>query len=234
MPESNADDTTSRRRRKLFRLTRRPAASWSERASNEASSALAPAPGVAEDKAERQGAPEPEEGVAEDSCRPTADSAPLSTPADVQPLVEQPSWRDLDAPALPAQMNRRRTVEKRDQVKTIRFTRTAVQVISASAHQRGQRFAGFVGDAALAVAQGKAGLVSSPEDDPMRLLIEAVEAHTVALNRIGGNLNQITAAINRGTVPERAEMVLDRVEQAAQNSFHLIDQLLANGTAHGS
>lgn len=62
MPESNADDTTSRRRRKLFRLTRRPAASWSERASNEASSALAPTPGVAEDKAERQGAPELEEG----------------------------------------------------------------------------------------------------------------------------------------------------------------------------
>jgi hypothetical protein len=55
MPESNTDDTTSRRHRKLFRLTRRPAASWSERASNEASSALAPAPGVAEDKAERQG-----------------------------------------------------------------------------------------------------------------------------------------------------------------------------------
>ena len=66
----------------------------------------------------------------------------------------------------------------------------------------------------------------------VRPLIEAVEAHTVALNRIGGNLNQITAAINRGTVPERAETVLDRVEQAAQNSYHLIDQLLAE--RHGS
>lgn len=234
MPESNADDLTSRRRRKLFRLTRRPAASWSERASKEASSALAPAPGVAEDEAERQGAPEPEEGVAEDSCRPAADSAPRSTPADASSLVEQPSWRDLDAPALPAQMNRKRTVEKRDQEKTIRFTRTAVQVISAAAQQRGQRFAGFVGDAALAVAQGKASLVGSPEDDPLRPLIEAVEAHTVALNRIGGNLNQITAAINRGAVPERAEAVLDRVEQAAQNSFHLIDQLLAGGATYGS
>lgn len=235
MPESNADDTTSRRRRKLFRLTRRPAASWSERASNEASSALAPAPGVAEDKAERQGAPELEEGVAEGSCQPAADSVgPRNPPADVPSLVEQPSWRDLDAPVLPAQMNRKRTVEKRDKEKTIRFTRTAVQVISAAAHQRGQRFAGFVGDAALAVAQGKAGMVGSPEDDPLRPLIEAVEAHTVALNRIGGNLNQITAAINRGTVPERAEAVLDRVEQAAQNSFHLMDQLLADGTVHGS
>lgn len=234
MPESNADDTTSRRRGKLFRLTRRSAASWSERASNEASSALAPAPGVAEVKTERQGAREPDEGEAEDSRQPAAASVPRSTPTDIPLLVEQPSWRDLDAPVLPAQMNRKRTVEKRDQEKTIRFTRTAVQVISAAARQRGQRFAGFVGDAALAVAQDKARLVGSPEDDPLRPLIEAVEAHTVALNRIGGNLNQITAAINRGTVPERADAVLDRVEQAAQNSFHLIDRLLAEGSTHGS
>lgn len=234
MSESKDDNTTSCRRRKLFRLTRRPAASWSERASSEASSALAPAPGVAEDKAERQGAPEPEQGVAEDSGQPAAATAPPDTPAAAPPPAEQPSWRDLDAPALPAQMNRKRTVEKRDQEKTIRFTPSAVQEINAAAHQRGQRFAGFVGDAALAVARGTAGMLGSPEDDPLRPLIEAVEAHTVALNRIGSNLNQITAAINRGTVPERAEAVLDRIEQAAQNSYHLIDQLLAEGTPHGS
>ncbi|MGW1543117.1 hypothetical protein ACWCPM_23240 [Streptomyces sp. NPDC002309] len=189
---------------------------------------------MAEEKAERQGAPEPEEGAGETSCQPATDSvAPRpQPPADVQPPAEQPSWRDPDAPVLPALMNRKRTVEKRDQEKTIRFTRTAV--ISAAAHQRGQKFAGFVGDAALAVALGKAGLVGSPEDDPVRPLIEAVEAQTVALNRIGGNLNQITAAIHRGTVPERAEAVLDRVEQAAKSSYRLIDQLLTEGTAHGS
>jgi hypothetical protein len=28
--------------------------------------------------------------------------------------------------------------------------------------------------------------------------------------------------------------VLDRVEQAAENSYRLIDQLLTEGTAHGS
>lgn len=228
MPETSTDNSPTRRLKGFFGLTRRSAASWSERASNEASSALAPAPGVVEEKAGRQGAPELE-GVIADSAalRPQA-------PTDVQPPVEQPSWRDLDAPVLPALMNRKRTVEKRDQEKTIRFTRTAVGVISAAAHQRGQKFAGFVGDAALAVALGKAGLVGSPEDDPVRPLIEAVEAHTVALNRIGGNLNQITAAIHRGAVPERAEAVLDRVEQAAESSYRLIDQLLTEGTAHGS
>ncbi|WP_406290877.1 hypothetical protein [Streptomyces sp. NBC_00209] len=189
---------------------------------------------MAEKKAERQGAPEPEEGAAETRCPPAADSVAPSTqpPTDIPPPVEQLSWRDLDAPVLPALMNRKRTVEKRDQEKTIRFTRTAVSVISAAAHQRGQKFAGFVGDAALAL--GKAGLVGSPEDDPVRPLIEAVEAHTVALNSIGRNLNQITAAIHRGAVPERAEAVLDRVEQAAESSYRLIDQLLTEGTAHGS
>ncbi|MFE5730797.1 hypothetical protein ACFQ7A_07805 [Streptomyces sp. NPDC056528] len=191
---------------------------------------------MAEEKAERQGAPEPEEGIAETGCPPAPDSVPPSTqpPTDVQPPVEQPSWRGLDAPILPALMNRKRTVEKRDQEKTIRFTRTAVSMISTAAHQRGQKFARFVGDAALAVALGKAGLVGSPEDDPARPLIAAVEAHTVALNRIGGNLNQITAAIHRGTVPERAEAVLDRVEQVVESSYRLIDRLLAEGTAHGS
>ncbi|MGW6283843.1 hypothetical protein [Streptomyces sp. NPDC055107] len=191
---------------------------------------------MAEEKAGRQGAPEPEEAEAENICPPAVDSIAPGTqpPAEVQLPVEQLSWRDLDAPALPALMNRKRTVERRDQEKTIRFTRTAVGVISAAAHQRGQKFAGFVGDAALAVAQGKAGLVGSPEDDPLRPVIEAVEAHTVALDRIGKNLNQITAAIHRGTVPERAEAVLDRVEQAAENSYRLIDQLLTEGTAHGS
>ncbi|MFE5075036.1 hypothetical protein [Streptomyces halstedii] len=191
---------------------------------------------MAEEKAERQGAPEPEEGIAETICPPAADSvAPRAQPpADAQPPAEQPSWRNLDAPVLPALMNSKRTVEKRDQEKTIRFTRTAVSMISTAAHQRGQKFAGFVGDAALAVALGKAGLVGSPEDDPARPLIEAVEAHTVALNRIGSNLNQITAAIPRRTVPERAEAVLDRVEQVVESSYRLIDRLLAEGTAHGS
>ena len=111
--------------------TRRPAASWSERASNGASSALAPAPGVAEEEAGRQGAPEPEEGVAERSLlgrtpQPDTDSAPRtpSRSADRrQPPVEQPSWREPDAPPLPALMNRKRTMEKRDQEKSIRFTR---------------------------------------------------------------------------------------------------------------
>ncbi|MFH8634647.1 hypothetical protein ACH4CC_33010 [Streptomyces lydicus] len=191
---------------------------------------------MAEEKAGRQRAPEPEEGTTEPSTARVADcAAPCpEQPAHTTPSDEQPSWREPDAPALPALMNRKRTTEKRDQEKTIRFTLTAVRIIAEEAERRGQKFAGFVGDAALAVALGKAGIVGSPEDDPIRPLIEAVEAHTVALNRIGSNLNQITGAIHRGTVPERAETVLVRVEHAVENSYGLIDQLLAEGASHGA
>ncbi|MEV5442704.1 hypothetical protein AB0N23_09215 [Streptomyces sp. NPDC052644] len=197
---------------------------------------------MAEEKAGRQGAPEPEVGVTEPGPAPAADSAaPHSQPPadicpsiDVCPPVEQPSWREPDASMLPALMNRRRTTEKRDQDKTIRFTPTAVRLITQAAHRRGQKFAGFVGDAALAVALGRAGLVGSPEDDPVRPLIEAIEAHTVALNRVGNNLNQITGAIHRGTVPEHAEAVLARLGQTVENSYRLIDRLLAEADAHGA
>lgn len=228
--------TDNRRRRGLLGLARRTAASWSERASNEASSALAPAPGVAEEEAGRQRAPEPEKKMAEPSAVLTANSvAPCAEPpADDRSPVEQPSWREPDAPVLPALMNRKRTTEKRDQEKTIRFTPTAVRIIAVEAERRGQKFAGFVGDAALAAALGKAGLIGSPEDDPTRPLIEAIEAHTVALNRVGNNLNQITGAIHRGTVPDHAEAVLTHVEQTAEASYRLIDQLLARGAGDGA
>ncbi|MFF2013712.1 hypothetical protein ACFVWY_32260 [Streptomyces sp. NPDC058195] len=196
------------------------------------------------EEAGRQRAPEPRGEVTEsgaESCadsthQPDAESVAPHTEyrAHNRPPVEQPSWREPDAPVLPAQMNRKRTIEKRDQDKTIRFTPTAVRIIGAEAERRGQKFAGFVGDAALAVALGRATLVGSPEDDPIRPLVEAVEAHTKALNRIGTNLNQIMGAIHSGAIPEQTEAVLDRIEQAAVASYELIDQLLAEGAHHGS
>jgi mobilization protein MobC len=232
----NDTSPTSSRRRRWFGLAHRTAASWSERAPNGASSALASAAGAAEGEAGRQRAPEPGEGVAEPNAAPVADSAAphAEQPADTAPPVEAPSWREPDAPTLPARMNRKRTTENRDQEKKIRFTPTAVRIIDEAADRRGQKFAGFVGDAALAVALGKASMAGSPEDDPIRPLVEAVEAHTKALNRIGTNLNQITMAINSGSLPEQAETVLDRIEQAAEASYELIDQLLADGAGHGA
>ncbi len=95
MPDTHPDNAPARRRRGLFGLARRSAASWSERASNEASSALALAPGVAEEEAGRQRAPEPEGRSAEPNAVPAADSA------SAEPPIEQPSWREIDAPCCP-------------------------------------------------------------------------------------------------------------------------------------
>lgn len=228
-------------------LGRRTAASWSVRAPNGASSALAPAPGVAGEEAGRQRAPEQEEGVDEPSAvsdasvaarydeSPADATAPSPEPPAHPPQpVERPSWREPDAPVLPARMNRKRTTEKRDQEKKIRFTPTAVRLIDKAAKQRHLTFAGFVGDSALAVALGKANTVGSPEDDPIRPLVESVETHTKALNRIGTNLNQITMAINSGTVPDQAEDVLDRVSRAVERSYQLMDDLVVEGGHHGS
>ena len=235
------DNTPGSRKRRwgLFHRSDRSAASWSERASNEASSALAPAPGEAGDTAGRQGAPELGVGVAEPSAASIADAPDSDVPhselaLDAGPAAESPSWRELDAPVLPAMMNRKRTVEKRDQVKNIRFTPTAVRLIQTAAEQRGQRFASFVGDAALAAALGKPGGAGSPEDDPVRPLVETVEAHIKALNRIGTNLNQITAAIHRDTIPERTHAVLDTVDQAVQHSYRLMDEIMVEGLRHGA
>jgi hypothetical protein len=247
MDTAHDTNPSSSRRWGWFSRDRRTAASWSERAPIGASSAPAPASGVAEGEgAGRQRAPEPGEGVNEPCTTPAADNAKQPVVDSVTPHaepsadsqapapVEQPSWREPDAPVLPARMNRKRTTEKRDQEKKIRFTPTAVRLIDAEARRRRQKFAGFVGDAALAVALGKAGMIGSPEDDPIRPLVEAVEAHTKALNRVGTNLNQITAAIHSGAIPERAEAILDRIEQATQASYALMDRLLAEGAGHGA
>ncbi|WP_405670049.1 MULTISPECIES: plasmid mobilization relaxosome protein MobC [unclassified Streptomyces] len=186
---------------------------------------------MAEEEAGRQRAPEPGDATAKPDDVSVADSpaahdgppadttAPPAQPessARTPPPVELPAWRAPDAPVLPARMNRKRTVEKRDQEKKIRFTPTAVRIIDKAAERRRLTFAGFVGDAALAVALGKANMAGSPEDDPVRPLVEAVEASITALNRIGNNLNQITMAINGGAVPDRAEAALDTVDQVVQ------------------
>jgi hypothetical protein len=100
---------------------------------------------VAEEEAGRQRAPELGNGIAAPDAAPITDStsasAPAEPPVDAPAVIEKPSWREPDAPALPALLNRKRTTEKRDQDKTIRFTPTAVRIIAEEAERRGQKFA---------------------------------------------------------------------------------------------
>ncbi|MCX4674326.1 hypothetical protein OG413_03160 [Streptomyces sp. NBC_01433] len=225
MHDEHTDNAPSRRRRGLFALAHRSAASWSERAPSGASSALAPAPGVA-GELQRQGAPEQEEARPPEGSS-AEEAPPMPAPSAGQPSpTEQPVWRELDAPPLPLAMNRRRTNEKRTVEKKVRFTPSAFEAITAAAAACGKRFAGFVGDAALSAALGHTAEQSGPEDDPHRGLLHAVEAHTQALNRIGRNLNQITAAIKGGAIPARTEQVLATVEQAVRYDYSVADHVL--------
>jgi uncharacterized protein (DUF1778 family) len=157
----------------------------------------------------------------------TQDKMPLPA-ADPHDTVydELSSIRDADAPPLPAPMNRKRTTEKRDQVHSIRFTKTAERLIENAAAARHKRFAGFVGDAALKEAIGhRTG--ASPDEDPLRPLVETLEAQTAQLRRVGNNLNQIARAVNAGATPAHADAVLARVHQLLDHIYGAIDQLIA-------
>ncbi|MEU3325784.1 MULTISPECIES: MobC family plasmid mobilization relaxosome protein [Streptomyces] len=238
------------RLRRAFGRSAPGGASWSERAPNGASSALAPAPAPGDaGEVRRQGAPQAV--AAEDSRNQAVQTPPpressvdsvdtsdadaprgaASTPAArTQHCEESLSWRVPDDPPLPALRNRKRTTEKRDQEKKIRFTPTAVRIISDAAHQRGLTFAGFVGDASLAVALGKTPLHGSPEDDPIRPLVEAVDELTAEVRRVGNNLNQVARAVNLGSTPAHADEVLTRVEKVLDRAYLFLDQLTAEGS----
>jgi hypothetical protein len=102
-------------------------------------------------------------------------------------------------------------------------------VIEAAAQARGQFFAGYVGDVAYAHALGKATTgPGSPEHDPARPVVEAVEKLIAQLRRNGNNLNQITHAINTGIVPDHAEYVLGRVGETVEMAFVLLDGFVGN------
>jgi hypothetical protein len=168
---------------------------------------------------------EAERGLTQDDPQPPAVTvcALCGQRLSDAPPGEPPSWRDPDAPPLPAPLYRKRARETRSRARSIRFTPTAEAVIKAAARARGQFFAGYVGDAAYAHALGTAAATGSPEDDLVRPIVETVERLIAQLRRTGNNLNQITHAINSGIIPDHAERVLGRVEEVVEDAFTLLD-----------
>ncbi|NGO69278.1 plasmid mobilization relaxosome protein MobC [Streptomyces boncukensis] len=180
------------------------------------------------EEAGRRGTPEQDKPTDEHYDLP---SEPAPLPAE--PSAESLSLRGTDEPPLPAPLYRKRVAERRTVVKSVRFTPTAHRVIEHAAAARGSTFAGFIGDAALALALGKHELNGSPEDDPIRPLTETIERHRTELRRIGINLNQITRALNTGAIPDHAEAVLTLIEQAVERDYLLLDHFLADDTETG-
>lgn len=218
------DDSEPRPRRGLLDRLRRRAdggdrsgASWSGRHSFGGSSALASAPGVAEED-RRQGTPDGGNGD-------TAEPASLAHGG-----VAEPDWpRTPDDPPLPAPLYRRQTTETRDRVRSIRFTPSAERAIEAAAARAGLTFAGFAGNAALTAALHPSPTRTGPEDDPARERVEALDALAAQLRRLGNNVNQIARAANSGATSAHAHTVLNQTETLLATVHRAIDTLAAEG-----
>ncbi|WP_374203160.1 MobC family plasmid mobilization relaxosome protein [Streptomyces sp. ST2-7A] len=162
------------------------------------SDGLAPAPGEAGETARHRGAP--------------GDRA--ATGGGPQPEGEAaPRPRRAPRPRL-------RRHAQRDQVRSVRLTPDELRAVQHAASSVGLTTAGFLADAAVAVARAQHGPGSWLVDQ--RGLVEELMTATAHLARVGNNLNQVARALNSGGRPAflddavaRVVRATDRVESAA-------------------
>ena len=162
------------------------------------SDGLASAPGEAEEAVRHQGAP---------SGEAAAEGGP------------QPGMETARAPRR-APRPRLRQHAQRDQVRSVRLTRDELRAVQQAAAEVGLTTAGFLADAAVAVARAQHGPGSWIVDQ--RGLVQELMTATAQLARVGNNLNQAVRALNSGgQAPYLDEAVArvirttDRVEAAA-------------------
>lgn len=154
------------------------------------SEGLAPAPGGA-GEAQHQGAPGSE----------------AATEGESQPGGEP------NAPAAPRTRPRLRQSVHRDQVRSVRLTRDELDLVTRAAEAAGLKTAGFLADAAVAVAQAQGGSRAWLLDQRGR--VEELIAASAQLARVGNNLNQIARILNSGGQVDHADEAAARVLRAA-------------------
>ncbi|MCM1968000.1 plasmid mobilization relaxosome protein MobC [Streptomyces sp. G1] len=106
-----------------------------------------------------------------------------------------------------------RQSEQRSQVRSVRLTHKELDDVHRAARAAGLKTAGFVADAAVAVARAQDG----PNTwllDQRGLVTELIKAST-QLARAGNNLNQIARVLNSGGHVDYVEEAVDRVLGAA-------------------
>lgn len=123
-------------------------------------------------------------------------------------------------PAAPRTRPRLRQRVHRDQVRSVRLTSDELALVKRAAEAVGLKTAGFLADAAVAVAQAQGG--PQPWLLDQRGRVEELMAASAQLARVGGNLNQVARILNSGGQVEYVEAavarvlrVADRVEAAA-------------------
>ncbi|MGY1435437.1 plasmid mobilization protein [Streptomyces reniochalinae] len=108
---------------------------------------------------------------------------------------------------------RLRQSQQRDRVRSVRLTADELTDVQRGAEAMGLRVAGFLADAAVAVARAQDGPHTWLMDQ--RSLVEELMRASAQLARVGNNLNQVAKALNSGGETPYAEDALTRVRQAA-------------------
>ncbi|MGW4386230.1 plasmid mobilization relaxosome protein MobC [Streptomyces sp. NPDC004685] len=93
------------------------------------------------------------------------------------------------------------------------MTRDELDLVHRAAESVGLRTAGFLADAAVAVAQAQGGSNAWLLDQRGR--VEEMMAASTQLARAGNNLNQVARILNSGGHVEYADEAVARVLQAA-------------------
>ncbi len=161
------------------------------RAAEGVSQGHAPAPGEA-GEVRHQGAPE---GAA--------------TEGGPQPEGKTPTSDVVETRMRP----RLRQSQHRDRVRSIRLTADELTDVQQAAATMGMRVAGFLADAAVAVARAQERPHIRLMDQ--RALVQELMRASAQLARVGNNLNQVARTLNSGGQAPHVEDVLARVQRAA-------------------
>ncbi|WP_234436842.1 plasmid mobilization protein [Streptomyces maremycinicus] len=114
---------------------------------------------------------------------------------------------------MPRTRPRLRQSVHRDQVRSVRLTHDELELVKRAAEAVGLKTAGFLADAAVAVAQAQGG--PQPWLLDQRGRVEELMAASAQLARAGNNLNQVARILNSGGQVEYADDAVARVLRAA-------------------
>ncbi|MBC2902166.1 MobC family plasmid mobilization relaxosome protein [Streptomyces sp. PSKA01] len=118
-----------------------------------------------------------------------------------------------NAPATSRTRPRLRQSVHRDQVRSVRLTSDELELVKRAAEAVGLKTAGFLADAAVAVAQAQGG--PQPWLLDQRGRVEELMAASAQLARVGNNLNQVARILNSGGQVAYADDAIARVLRAA-------------------
>ncbi|MCD2468634.1 MobC family plasmid mobilization relaxosome protein [Streptomyces sp. MBT42] len=114
---------------------------------------------------------------------------------------------------MPRTRPRLRQSAHRDQVRSVRLTRDELDIVKNAAEAVGLKTAGFLADAAVAVAQTQGDSKVWLLDQRGR--VEELMSASTQLARAGNNLNQVARVLNSGGRAEYVNDAVTRILRAA-------------------